>query len=590
MHRRVLVALAVLALVGAAWSQVSLHAQKGRGRGRRGVLSSAEAASASNILPEDYLGPESCKDCHAERYQQWRSHPHSKMNRDAGLESVRGDFSGVRIAFQDGQAVFTSEGAGRDTRWFMALERQGKVVRKYRVTRTVGSRFMQFYIGVEVEGPEDAASVARTSEQKLPFGYWFKLGRWLPTSYFDPVGAETQKDGTPTFDPYERPRVHLWSQNCMLCHNTYPYVYRLALPNGLSGWGDGLLVAAPQIQGEIQKTIDLAGSAPGQGVREKIGPQHLVVNGVSCESCHFGGREHVKNEREAAFVPTSPYLKLSPEAVDKGAKTTADSAYTVQHVCAQCHCASVTLLPNGAGTWNSREALDEMGGACASRIKCTDCHDPHKPGGPEAADSRDAPALAACARCHEKLATPEGAAAHSRHPASAKVSCLECHMPRYTQGLEETVRTHRIVRPLEETMLAAGAVNACNLCHLDRSLSWTLGEVEKGWGRKIVPGAEWAKNYPGGLDAPLGKAWLRSALQPVRLLTTQAYARSPLGTGALPDLVRALEDPVAVNRVFGSFAVERVRGRKIAPAEYDFMALPDARHVQVEAMLGAAVK
>jgi len=45
-------------------------------------------------------------------------------------------------------------------------------------------------------------------------------------------------------------------------------------------------------------------------------------------------------------------------------------------------------------------------------------------------------------------------------------------MPRYTQGIEDLVRTHRISRPVEESMVARDSANACNLCHLDKPLSW----------------------------------------------------------------------------------------------------------------------
>jgi hypothetical protein len=541
----------------------------------------ATLAGESTILPGDYVGPDACKECHEEKYAQWRAHPHSKMNRDATGETVRGDFSGVRVPYEDGTVLFARDG----DRYTMTLERAGAVVREYRVTRTVGSRFMQFYIGVESKGPPGPdEAVRREQEQKLPFGYWFKLHRWLPTSYFDPVGPETQKDGTPVYDPYNHPRVHLWSQNCMLCHNTYAFAYRLGLPNGLSGFpAQDLLVAGAPLVSELQRSL----ATEGPTVRERIRPKNLVSLGVSCESCHFGGREHVKNERESKPLPTSPYLKFTDAAL---ARTDPDKKdpYAVNHVCAQCHRAVVTLFPNGAGTWNSREALDLMGGACQNAIGCTDCHDPHKAGGPEAAEGRDPASAATCVRCHAKLASPEAARAHSKH--SEKVNCLDCHMPRVTQGLEEVVRTHRIASPAEASMLAAGSANACNLCHLDRSIRFTLDALEKDWGKKIVPGPEWARAYGGSLETPVGKVWLSGPDQSMRLVAAQAYGRSPLGGAALPDLVRALDDPVAVNRVFAGFAIERVRGRPLAPEEFDPTAPSETRRRQIDAILGAAVK
>jgi predicted CXXCH cytochrome family protein len=536
----------------------------------------------SNILRGDYVGPEKCKDCHEEQYADWKAHPHSRMNKDAADGTVRGDFSHVTVPYEDGSVTFDRDGAS----YTMALERAGKLVRRYRVTRTVGSRFMQFYIGVQLEGPEPGGSTPYVEEHKLPFGYWFKLKRWLPVSYFDPVGPETKKDGTPSYDPFDSPRVHAWRGNCMLCHNTYPYILRMALPDGLSGFKlTDMPLARREILAELGKTIDLT-ERPNDppAVRTRVQPANLVTLGVSCESCHFGGRGHTATNGETfmPYLPTSPLLRVMPQDKTRTADPTAKNPYAIAGICGQCHTATVTLFPNGAGTWNSREAVDMAGGACTSRIRCTDCHDPHRTIGPEAAPIISSQ-VAACTSCHPKLEKPEAAAAHSRHDAS--VSCLDCHMPRWTQGLEEVVRTHRISSPTDVRMLAAGSANACNLCHLDRSVKWTTDELAKGWGKKIEPAAAWEKAYGGSLETPVGIAWLHGEDPSMRLVATQAYARSPLGKAALGELVKALDDRVAVNRVFATFAVGRVRGQPLTVEEFDVAAKPAVRAREVEALL-----
>jgi hypothetical protein len=157
-------------------------------------------------------------------------------------------------------------------------------------------------------------------------------------------------------------------------------------------------------------------------------------------------------------------------------------------------------------------------------------------------------------------------------------------MPRLTQGLEEVVRTHHISAPTDARMLAAGQPNACNLCHLDRSLRWTVDALREGWGVQLAPDDAWAAAYEGGLDAPVGPAWLRSGSQATRLVATQAYGRSPLGRAALDDLLSALDDPVPVNRVFATFAVERVTGQPIGPDVFDVTAPPEVRARQLEAL------
>ena len=45
--------------------------------------------------------------------------------------------------------------------------------------------------------------------------------------------------------------------------------------------------------------------------------KHLVTVGISCESCHFGGREHAVNGQPIRFAPASPLLKLTPHDTDR---------------------------------------------------------------------------------------------------------------------------------------------------------------------------------------------------------------------------------------------------------------------------------
>jgi hypothetical protein len=129
-------------------------------------------------------------------------------------------------------------------------------------------------------------------------------------------------------------------------------------------------------------------------------------------------------------------------------------------------------------------------------------------------------------------------------------------------------------------MAAQGSVNACNLCHLDKSLGWTLGELERGWGGKITPAKGWKSLAI--LDRPMGEHWLGGATPALRLVAGQSYARSPLGKSVLPALIRALDDEEPINRVFAQRAAEAVLGRKLSRWEYELTAPPATRARQVE--------
>src|SRR5579862_2223162 len=174
----------------------------------------------SNILREDYVGPDTCGKCHKENHFSWKQHPHSRMNMMADEQSVLGDFSGGSLSYADGEVFFRrQEGEFR-----MEYARQGKRVRTYKVTRTIGWRYLQEYVGVQIQGPEPAGDLLYTEETRLKFGYVLKDKRWLPQSYLDSPcdEAEYREDGRARYDPFE-PERNPFNTRCIHCHNTYPY-------------------------------------------------------------------------------------------------------------------------------------------------------------------------------------------------------------------------------------------------------------------------------------------------------------------------------------------------------------------------------
>jgi hypothetical protein len=522
--------------------------------------SAARPATYSNIYRYDYVGPEACAKCHTKNYESWRAHPHSKMNRNATAATVVGDFSGRSLTYGDARVVF-SKGGGELT---MTIFRGDKFVRQLRVTRTVGSRFVQMYIGVQSEGPELPDDAVYTREVKLPFSYWIARDEWFPESY-DEVheGPELDEKGNLTAAfRWDIPSKSAWQQVCIKCHNTYPYASRLeAAP-------DALLAGFPAADITLAKVVTKRRPAAQQWLLDQ---SELVTLGISCESCHFGGREHATKGASISFLPKSQDLSF-PKATDALVASARQTPYVVNSICNQCHSAypqAGTIYANGATGWNSREARDLAAGSCTSKIMCTTCHNPHEAGpitpgaAPSAAQAR------ACVSCHEAQAK-----GHSQHGES--VSCMDCHMPRIVHGLAGMLRSHRISSPSDPRMLRADQPNACNLCHLDRGTKWTVDQIAAKWARPIDLGG-WSPP-----DDPVGPRWLRSKDALVRQVAVDAYSRAP--HAALGDVVGALEDPSPPNRMFAVLAVERVLGRRIGENEYTPWAPPAERHRQAAAL------
>lgn len=490
-----------------------------------------DLAIDSTIRARDYIGPAACGECHPDQHVQWSTSLHSVMNQRAEGGAVIGDFA-TTLAYAGGEVRFARE-RGAPT---MTLRRGGATVR-YLVTRTIGRRGLQEYVGIEEGGPGD--------EVRLPFGWWPRRGGWYPQPYFDPWLAEDDVD---PYAPVREP----WAERCPWCHSTYPFEQRISRASGPRGVGHGF---AQQFT-----------SAPG-GDRLDVARQ--VTIGISCESCHLGGRAHADGApihfvpigaapRPGAFTPTTFAAERRDPAI-------------VSAVCTQCHSGPSPKLPDGSSLRNSSEGLDLAASPCTS-IRCTDCHDPHRGGIDEAR------AVAACTGCHPAAAVAGPAHAGAGHD---QVSCLDCHMPRIVMGIDRYVRSHRISSPTDPAMLAAAVPNACNLCHLDRSIQWTTDELRLRYDVRLDP-RRWTAY--GELDAPVGEVWLASPQPAIRLIATAAYARSPLGRYVWPQLLRGLADPLPHVRIWTLFAIEELLGRKLRDAEYDPRAPSAERARQLRAL------
>jgi len=55
-------------------------------------------------------------------------------------------------------------------------------------------------------------------------------------------------------------------------------------------------------------------------------------------------------------------------------------------------------------------------------------------------------------------------------------------MPYTTYGLLKTIRSHQISSPSVQASLETGRPDACNLCHLDKTLAWTADALTKWFG------------------------------------------------------------------------------------------------------------
>jgi len=540
-------AVAAAAVIGAALVGPRLGAD--------GALPLTRARS--NIERPDYVGPDVCGECHRKKLARWQQHLHRTMNTLAGPDTVVGDFDDVELRYGGGRARFTRSGE----RFFVDLDDGKGIERRFEVTRTIGSHFIQEYVGRQLRGPEAPDDPIYRTEVRLPFGYWHRKQGWFHQQYYDSWFGPEYSGTSLAIDPFA-PDLASWEPRCPWCHNTYAFDLRLYRSQGPLQVGNG-------IERYFAFAVEGGGARAESARRGQLPLDELVTVGISCESCHLGGRDHADDEREIHFGPQHPRLVASEAAPWLAAGRR--SSRVINALCAQCHSAPSPHYPDGSAHRNSSEALDLEQSGCAG-ISCIDCHDPHVRGTVAAERERR---LASCTTCHASLRSPAAARAHGRHDL-AEASCLDCHMPRVVQGFSGVIRTHRIGRAMEPSMVSAGQPNACNLCHLDRSVAWAAEQVAIYWRRTVA--------VPDDHEASAGMQWLAGADAQARVIAAAAYARSPLGRAALPALIDVLDQPVAYERMRILFAIEEILGRPLEPSEYAPAAGPVERSAQVRAL------
>jgi predicted CXXCH cytochrome family protein len=530
----------------------------------------------SNIHPADYAGPDSCKTCHPVNYQLWAQHPHRWMNALADNTTVKGDFStGRSIVYQGGRASFFHG----DNGYFMRLER-GTTHRLYVVTQTIGSRYFQYYVGKQIEGPEPAEHHFYHKDHVLPFGYWLDEKEWVPTVH---IGPESRDGERP--DPFDPPasgqHYAEYAASCNYCHTTFPL-------------GD-LLGRRPQQMGQhaprdlhwsVRKYLAAARPAEMQAIAEHPprdgesnpmaswdAPHYAVTLGVSCEACHLGSKQHAdsRGRVKPEFFPRSPALFVQMQGGELDFGRTHDN---VNWSCGRCHTGDRPTFAAGMSTWNSVEYSDAMRGSCYSQARCVDCHDPHRAIGPRwtmTADQDDAQ----CLKCHGKFEPATERTRHTHHPMGSEgARCMNCHMPRINEGLQDVVRTHMIYSPTRADMIEANHPNACNLCHTNRPIDWTLSYLKEWYGKRFKE-QRIVDSYPDRAE-PVARGWLNSDNESVRLIGADAMVRAR-DPEAVPQLLGALDDPFLLNRQFAMRRLQELLRVRLADFGYHFYMTPAER-------------
>jgi predicted CXXCH cytochrome family protein len=500
-----------------------------------------------------------------------------RMTRGAAAVDVRAPFDGHSWRFKDDVAVLERRGDDR----FVAIEHSGAPTTRYRVTRVIGGRTREDFAGVLAEGDGRYAA----EEVVLPVSYVFGTSSLRYKGYSVMVHERTALRAGP-----------VWSRACIFCHNTVPEVDRML--GALAGYSSHRYQGedvnewlAPSRRARLAVRDDaafsrvvadevqlLGGAASAAGSDARTVARHaidvvragfdgatLVEQGIGCEACHGGARDHAKNPGVLpSLAPAAPWLDV---------RVPGDAhAANVNRACARCHQVLFSRYPftweggrrsagPGGSHISSGEARDFLLGGCATAMPCTNCHDPH---GRD--DARQVAALATpagnarCAGCHAAESDPARVRAHTHHdPAGPGGSCVACHMPRKNMGLDgRLTRYHRIGSPTDAARVLGDRPLECALCHVDRSVASLVTAMEQWWPVRY-PRQRLEELY-GSLDANVVRATLARG-KPHEQAVAIALLGEARARDAAPLVAKQLLNEYPLVREWALGALRSIEGR-----------------------------
>ncbi|MBL9166562.1 MAG: hypothetical protein JNN07_02335 [Verrucomicrobiales bacterium] len=555
----------------------------------------AESRTGDGSLPiigprDNYVTSTACQECHPDEHASWHRSFHRTMTQLATTNSVRGAFDGTsveaegliyRVFFENDRywaempdpdlMMYAVEGKRK-----VPLEKLPRVKRP--VVMSTGSHHYQTYWVSSARHP--------TVLHTLPLVFLLDEHRWIPREAAFLHGPDDQ----------ERFEVQ-WNNQCIRCHST--------------GGNPGLDEATGGLQTRVAEL------------------------GIACEACHGPGKPHVEKQR--ALASGGAPAKSSGRGDNTIIQPARLASRAANEVCGQCHGEYVTRdefamenakhgplykpgdslhrtryyiqhprpgsarqrwqdleknpqffrerwWPDGTILAGGREYTALRASACylKGQISCLNCHSMHD-SEPDDQLKKSGGNSRSCQECHREPKYNSELTRHTFHAAGSSGSdCLNCHMPHTSYALLKGIRSHQISSPRLDNPLRLEVPNACNLCHLDRTLAWSSEHLAKRYQQPTVP------LHADQLSVAASVLWVLKGDAAQRAVTGWHYGWAPAqqisGTNWMaPILASLLDDAYGVVRQIGYKSLKTVQPG--AASGYDFLSASDARRLIVSSIL-----
>jgi predicted CXXCH cytochrome family protein len=292
-------------------------------------------------------------------------------------------------------------------------------------------------------------------------------------------------------DPDIEPRPEQWNTICIRCHTTGAR----PMPNSEKKRFDthvtelGIACEACHGPGEThvsaEKKHRREATDSGHSHTNIIQPAHLdhVRSSQVCGFCHsmkWFDRTPTWNQNGFAYRPGDDLEQTTP--IIRPTKL-AEQPWLNEVLAKHPDILEEFFWPDGMIRVAGREFNGLIESACYQKgeLACVTCHSMHK-SDPDKQLKDGMNGNQACLGCHQNFQTNLSAHTHHANDSSGSL-CYNCHMPYTSYGLLRGIRSHQIERPTIASTLKAGRPNACNLCHLDKTLRWTAQHLSEWYGQ-----------------------------------------------------------------------------------------------------------
>jgi hypothetical protein len=579
----------------------------------------------NQVVAADFSSSSTCRACHPSQYASWHTSYHRTMTQVAGPDTVVADFDNVTVVHVHGRPM-TLERRGREF-WATFDDPDGAQSAPTIATRSGAGgadptrlRSPEAGVSFGAAGPDESTRPRITRQVVMITGshhqqiYWYATGKnrllgQLPAAYLIAEQRWIPRRSAVLHPPGEMlfSETGHWNSTCIACHTTNgrpefdtPFgsepVEKQTVETKVTEFG----IACEACHGPSTDHA-AANRSPirrytshftGRGDPTTVLPTRLDPKRSSevCGQCH-GVWEFYDSagERQAnsAGLPYRPGDELT---------RTRFLAQPTQNLQAPTMQALLSVdpgfvrdsfWPDGMVRVSGREYNGLIESPCFKdahdpkrTLSCFSCHALHQPAGDtraakEWANDQLAPGMdgnRACVQCHEDLG--RDLTAHTKHKADSEgSSCYNCHMPFTSYGLLKTIRSHQISSPSAAVTRETGRANACNLCHVDKTLAWTGDYLTQWYGQQRPPAADEPDLSATLLHALTGDAGQRAiAAQAMGWKPAQAVS----GTDwMLPHLAQLLDDPYDAVRFIAGRTLRTLPG--FESFEYDFAAAPEHR-------------